>query len=220
VKYPWHLLPLLEHLLGSVTGRTIHPSAEIHPSAIIDGPVVIGEGVRVFPHAIVRGPCVIGPRTVIANNALVRGSSIGADCVIGYVTEVKSSILADHVWTHTSYIGESVIGRNVSFGAGCITGNLRLDEAEIDSAVQGEDRKTGLTKFGTVIGDDCRLGIHSGINPGKKIGAGSFVASHALVTEDIPDRSFVRMKDGKLTVSANRATVPHPGERKQYAEKL
>ena len=68
--------------------------------------MVLGEGVRVLAHATIVGPCVIGARTIIGNNALVRGSSVGRDCVVGYNTEVKSSVLADHVWTHMTYLGK------------------------------------------------------------------------------------------------------------------
>ncbi|MCF7844772.1 MAG: NTP transferase domain-containing protein [Kiritimatiellales bacterium] len=220
VKYPWHELELLSVLLKNVTSQQIHPSAKIHPSAVIDGPVIIEGGVKVFPFATIKGPCTIGKRSVVANNALVRDSSIGDDCVIGYASEVKSSILHSHVWTHSTYIGDSVIGSNVSFGAGSVTGNLRLDEAEIDSVVQGEKIKTGLTKFGTVIGNNCRLGIHSGINPGKKIGSGSFIGSHVLVEEDIPDSSFVNMKKGEVCVKPNRSQVPLPEERSGFRRKI
>ncbi|MEI8230534.1 MAG: NTP transferase domain-containing protein, partial [Candidatus Peregrinibacteria bacterium] len=53
VKFPWHLLPLLEHLLHDVTAQQIHPSVQIHPTAVIQGNVRLEEGVRVFPHATI-----------------------------------------------------------------------------------------------------------------------------------------------------------------------
>ncbi|MBI1813035.1 NTP transferase domain-containing protein [Candidatus Peregrinibacteria bacterium] len=219
VKYAWHLLPLLSLLLEDVTTRAIHPSVQIHPSAVVEGPVVIGEGSTILPHATVIGPCVIGRGTTIGNNALVRTSSIADHCVIGYNTEVKASVLADHVWTHSTYVGDSVIGENVSFGGGCMTGNLRLDEEEIHSAPVEEGRDhipTGLTKFGAAIGNDTSLGIHVGLNPGIKIGTGTFVAGGTCVTEDIPEGSFVRMKGGKLSVSPNTGRPPRPEAREKY----
>jgi UDP-N-acetylglucosamine diphosphorylase / glucose-1-phosphate thymidylyltransferase / UDP-N-acetylgalactosamine diphosphorylase / glucosamine-1-phosphate N-acetyltransferase / galactosamine-1-phosphate N-acetyltransferase len=220
VKYPWHLLNVLPVFLGEITKPSIDSSAQIHPSAVIEGDVVIGEGVRVLPHATIVGPCVIGAHSIIGNNALVRGSSIGEHCVVGYNTEVKSSILHSHVWTHSAYIGDSVIGRNVSFGAGSVTGNLRLDEGEILSLMKEEKIGTGLTKFGTIIGDDCRLGIRTCINPGVKIGAGSFVSSGSLVEEDIPDESFARMKDGVLAIKKNMTAAPKPAEREKYRKTI
>lgn len=220
VKYPWHLLSLLPLLLSDLKKPSIHKSASIHPTAVIDGDVIIEEGAKVMPHATVRGPCYIGPRSIVANNALVRDSCIGEDCVVGYNTEVKGSILHSHVWTHMSYIGDSVIGRNVSFGGGAITANFRLDEEPVLSVVKGKEIDSGLTKFGTVIGDDCRIGIQVGINPGIKIGAGTFISSGTQVTEDIPEGKYARMKEGILKVSDNRTKAPDPAEREQYRSKV
>ncbi len=216
VKHSWHLLPLLPLLLKDIKKPSIHKTASIHPTAVIEGNVVLEEGVRVLPHATIVGPCTIGAHSVIGNNALVRDSSVGRHCVIGYNTEVKGSVLADHVWTHSTYIGDSVVASNVSFGAGCVTGNLRLDEAEITSHWEGEHLPTGLTKFGTIIGPDCRIGIHTGINPGVKIGKGTFVSGGTFVIEDVPDESFVKMKEGVMNVKPNTAAAPKPQEREKY----
>lgn len=220
VKYPWHLLNVLPVLLGDIHKQYIDPSASIHPSTVIEGNVVIGEGVRVLPHATIVGPAYIGAHSIIGNNALVRSASIGEHCVIGYNTEIKSSILHSHVWTHSTYIGDSVIGRNVSFGAGCVTGNLRLDEGEIFSMMKEEKTGTGLTKFGTIIGDNCRLGIRTCINPGIKIGAGSFISSGCMVEEDLPNESFARMKDGVLSIKKNTTKALEPAGREKYLKKI
>ena len=217
VKYPWHILPLLSHLLETELRKTtIHRSARIHKTAVIDGPVWIDEDAEVLANACIRGPAYIGKRAIVANNALVRGSSVGDDCIVGFCTEVKGSALAAHVWTHMSYLGDSVIGENVSFGAGAITGNLRLDEGEIHSH-HGEVRlPTGLSKFGAVVGSDCRIGIHTGINPGCKIGEGSFISSGVIIAKDIPTRSFVLVKSGEISVRPNVHSAPKPSARNRY----
>jgi UDP-N-acetylglucosamine diphosphorylase / glucose-1-phosphate thymidylyltransferase / UDP-N-acetylgalactosamine diphosphorylase / glucosamine-1-phosphate N-acetyltransferase / galactosamine-1-phosphate N-acetyltransferase len=216
VKYPWHLLQLLPLLLVEIKKPSVHTSASVHKTAVIQGNVVIGKNVRILPHATVLGPCFIGEGTVIGNNAFVRSSSIGAHCVVGYNTEVKGSVLAGPVWMHMAYLGDSVVGRNVSFGGGCMTGNLRLDEGEITSKIGEETVGSGLTKLGAVIGDDCRFGIQVGMNPGVKIGAGSFVSGGLIVSQDIPGGSFVRMKDGKLEVRENKTMAPAMAGRAKY----
>lgn len=220
VKYPWHVLEVLPLLLDEIEGQQIHSSAEIHETAVITGDVVIEEGVRVMPHATVVGPCYLGKGVIVANNALARGSSIGEGSIVGYSTEVKGSALQGHVWTHMTYIGDSVIGSNVSFGAGSVTGNLRLDEAPVASKVGDEPVSTNLVKCGAFIGDDTRFGVHTTISPGCKIGQGTFVSSCTYVTEDIPEGQFARMKDGTLKVSENTAEVPQPDDRKVFRSKL
>jgi len=220
IKYPWHLLSLLPFLLPSGEKPLIHKTASVHRTAVIEGPVVLSRGVKVLAHATIMGPCFVGPECVIANNALVRGSSVGPECVIGYNTEIVRSVLAGGVWTHSSYIGDSVIGEDVSFGGGTITGNLRLDEGEVASIVQGKEIPTGLQKFGTIIGNHCRTGIHTCIAPGMKIGGGSFISSSTLVSADIPDDSFVKEEGGKLTVRPNRVSPLPPESRGEFRRKL
>lgn len=221
VKYPWHMLSLLGVLLPQNGKPKIDKTAKVHKTAVIEGAVVIGKNVKVFAHATVMGPCIIGEGTIIANNALVRGSSVGKHCVIGYNTEVARSVLADNVWTHTSYLGDSVVGSDVSLGAGTTTGNLRLDESEISSVVSGESVSTGLGKFGAVIGSGCRTGIHTCFLPGVKIGAGSFTNSATLVTGDVPDGSFVKMENaGKMIIRENKAAKAGPASREGMRKKL
>lgn len=218
LKYPWHPLSLLSSL--PLTGPNIHPSVTIHPSAIVEGDVTIEEGTQIFPCATVRGPCFIGKNTIIGNNTLVLGSSIGHSCVIGFGTELKASILGNHVWTHSTYIGDSIVGENVCFGAGSITGNFRLDEGRITSMV-GQDRiQTGRKKLGAIIGDDCRIGIHVSMNPGVKIGRGVFVSTATVLQHDIPDGGFAFMKHGEMCVRRNTANPPHPNLRLLFRESV
>lgn len=213
VKYPWHMLPLLGTLLDGLQKPKIDKSAKVHRLACVEGPVIIEAGAKILAHATVKGPAYIGKDAVIGTGALVRGSSIGNRCVIGFNSEIKSSVLASDVWTHMTYIGDSVIGHNVSFGGGCMTGNFRLDEGEISSMVGDAQVPTGLHKLGVIVGDDCRFGIQIGMNPGVKVGEGTFVAGGTFLTEDVPGSSFVRTKEGKVVVTENRSKTPDAEQR-------
>ena len=215
VKYPWHMLGLLDVLLADISDQYIHPNTEIHPSAVVDGNVIIEEGARILPNACVRGPCYIGKNVIIGNNALVRNASIGDNSVIGFGSEVARSVLHSNVWTHSTYIGDSVIGTDVSFGAGSVTGNLRLDEQEIASTVRSETIPTGLTKLGAIIGSHSRIAVHTSTNPGVKIGEGTFIATAAIVDQDIPEKSFVKMDSGKLSIRENKSSAPNCEKREK-----
>lgn len=216
VKYPWHMLRLLPIFLESSL-PFIHRKAIVHPSATVEGNVTLDEGARVLPHATIIGPTHVGKFSVIGTGTLVRGSSIGEWCVIGFGTEVKSSVIAHHVWTHMAYVGDSVIGNNVAFGSGSITGNLRLDEGEIQSTVDGKRVATGLRKFGTVIGDNCRIGINVSLNPGVKIGKGVFIGGGAVISEDIGDYLYVKAESSRnLSTRENTATAPSPVSREEF----
>ncbi|MBT3704270.1 NTP transferase domain-containing protein [Candidatus Peregrinibacteria bacterium] len=198
IKYPWHVGPVFEYFLDLRLGgkeRDISGGADVSDNAVVDGKVIIGDGARVMDGATVKGPCYIGRKTIVATNALVRGSNLGESCVIGFSTEVARSYLGDNVWTHSNYIGDSVIGNDVSFGAGAVTGNLRLDEGMI-----GE---TGTNKWGLVTGDHVRVGVNTSFMPGVRVGGESFVGAGIVVAEDIPEKSFVRGK-WDLKISENK----------------
>lgn len=211
IKYPWHVIDLMDYFLGNLAknfphGRIGGKKAEVAVSAHIHGNVYLDEGVRVLDNAVIQGPAYVGKNTVVATNALVRQSHIGANCVIGFGSEVARSFVGDHVWTHTNYIGDSVIGNDVSFGAGAATGNLRLDEKNIVVEIRGEKTDSGRNKFGLTTGDHIRVGVNTSFMPGVKVGSHSFVGAGITVTQDVAENHFVR-GEWKLKISKNRERI-------------
>lgn len=209
IKYPWHVFKVMQFMLSKITEPKISPEAFVHPHAVINGNVVIEAGAKIFAGACVNGPAYIGAGSVIGNGALVRDSIVGAGSVIGFGSEVARSYLADKVWLHMNYVGDSIIDTNVSFGSGAVTANLRLDEAEISVNVKGEKVPTGLNKLGAIIGSDVRLGVGAKTMPGVKIGSGSSVAPGVILGEDLAEKSYVSYtrESQELRVVANKVNI-------------
>lgn len=208
VKFPWHIIDLMMHFMPC-TGTAVRKgkNVSVAKSAVIRGPVVVEDGVKVFDNAVIQGPAYIGKNSIIANGALVRGSHVGANCVIGFGSEIARSYIADHVWTHTNYVGDSIIGNNVSFGSGSITGNLRLDEREIVSMVKGEKVGAGRNKLGLITGDNIRVGVNTSFMPGIKVGSNCFIGGGITIAKDIEDGMFVT-GEHTLKVRPNREKIP------------
>lgn len=143
---------------------------KVHPQAVIEGQVFISEGATVEPTAYIKGPCFIGPGAEIRHGAYIRGNVyIGKDAVVGHTTEVKGSIFLDDAKAgHFAYVGDSILGRNVNLGAGTKLANLKLrgDEVSIKDPVTDEDVKSGLRKFGAIIGDHAQTGCNAVLSPG------------------------------------------------------
>ena len=133
-----------------------------------------------------RGTVVIGAGCKIGPNCYLRGSTaIGDGCHIGQAVEIKNSLIGHGSSVgHLSYVGDSVIGEKVNFGAGTITSNLRHDGGNHRSLVAGELVDTGRRKFGTVVGDDVHTGIHTAIYPGRKLGPGTTTLPNETVQVD------------------------------------
>lgn len=206
VKYPWHLLRLTEFFLEKLE-RNIADSAQVAKTAVINGPVVLEEGVRVFDHAVINGPAYLGKHSIVGNFALVRGSSLGERCTAGSYTEIARSLLQDEVFTHKNYIGDSVIGSNVSFGSGAVTGNLRLDEGDISVQVGGEKVDSRRNKLGLIAGDNIRVGINTSLMPGVKIGSNCMIGAELNVAQDIEENSYVKGAGSELDIRQNQKEV-------------
>ena len=168
VTHPWDLLKVNTFLLSKIK-KDIQGTVEEH--VVIKGEVIVGKNTIIKSGVYIEGPVVIGENCKLGPNCFIRPStSIGDSSVIGHQTEIKNSILFDKVsMRHLSYICDSVIGEHVNFGAGSVVANLRHDKANIKSMVKEDLVDSGLRKFGTIIGDNVKLGINTSIYPGRKI---------------------------------------------------
>lgn len=130
--------------------------------------IFIDKDCIIEPGSYIQGPCWIGRGSEIRHGAYIRGFVItGSKCVIGHTTEVKHSILLDRVHAaHFNYVGDSILGNDVNLGAGVKLANLRLDRKEIKVRFGEEFFKTGLMKFGAVLGDQTEIGCNAVTNPG------------------------------------------------------
>ena len=149
--------------------------AELPPGVhVLGGPIFIAAGCHVDPGAVLRGPLIVGEGTEIRTGAYLRGKVvIGRGCVVGAHTEVKTAILFDGAHApHQNYVGDSILGRDVNLGAGTILSNVKNVGKEVSFRHEGKLVETGLRKFGGVLGDGCRTGCNTVLNPGVLMGPG------------------------------------------------
>lgn len=195
IKFPWHILDAAKFFMERAEGKVSH-SAQVSDKAVITGKVIIEDGAKIFENAVIRGPCYIGKNTVIGNNTLVwSGCHFGEKCVVGCGSEIKHSYFGDESWSHRNYIGDSVIADNCNFGAGTIVANWRFDAQPIEVNVGDKKMSTGTDKFGCIMGENCKTGIHVSIMPGVKIGPNSIIGAHVMVPKDIGPGKFVVLKE-------------------------
>ncbi len=185
IRYPWDLLGIHERELSGIKESEI--KGIVRNGATVDGILILGEGSVVLPGVYIEGTAVVGKNCKIGPNAYLRGNcSIGDNCHIGQAVEIKNSILMTHVAAgHLSYIGDTIVCRNVNFGAGTITSNFRHDGKNHRSMVNGELLDTGRRKFGSIIGENVHTGIHTSIYPGRKIQADVSTRPGTIVKNDL-----------------------------------
>jgi bifunctional N-acetylglucosamine-1-phosphate-uridyltransferase/glucosamine-1-phosphate-acetyltransferase GlmU-like protein len=172
-------------------------------SILFDDTISIGEGSVVEPGALIKGPTIIGRNTEVRQGAYIRGNCLVGDrCVVGHTTEMKSTVLLNNAKAgHFAYIGDSVLGNNVNLGAGTKLANLKIIDSDIILKVKGNIYKTGLRKFGAILGDDVQTGCNSVTSPGTLIGKDS------LVYPNINVQSGYYASKSKISQGTKRITV-------------
>lgn len=156
-------LPAGVHLLGD----RIHIAAgcTVEPGAVLVGPAILGPGAEVRTGAYVRQNVILGPRSLV-----------------GAHSEVKGSVLLPGAKApHQAYVGDSILGRDVNLGAGTICSNVKNVGREVSFRAGGELVHTGLRKFGAILGDGCKTGCNTVLNPGVLMGPGSVTYTNASI---------------------------------------
>ena len=173
VKHAWEVLPRIgEYLKKNLKNGS---KAKLIGAPVIGENVHLGEGTIVEPGVYIRGPAWIGKNCEVRHGAYIRENVIAGDgCVLGNSCEFKNCVLLGgaHV-SHFSYVGDSIVGRDVNLGAGVILSNYRLDGQAIKVRVAGTLVETGLRKFGAMVGDKASIGCNAVINPGSLIAKGA-----------------------------------------------
>jgi bifunctional UDP-N-acetylglucosamine pyrophosphorylase/glucosamine-1-phosphate N-acetyltransferase len=179
---------------GTVTvGRDV----QIDVNVILEGTVVLGDGVSigpftrlkdvtlaagtvVKPHCDLEGVVSEGAADIGPFARLRPGTVLAEGTHVGNFVETKKVHLgAGSKANHLTYLGDAVIGSKVNIGAGTITCNY-----------------DGVNKSQTTIGDNAFIGSNSSLVAPVTIGQGATIAAGSVITRNAPE--------GKLTVARGR----------------
>jgi len=160
----------------------------------ISNQVFVGTGTIVEQGAVLKGPAWIGQNCHVRSGCYVRENVIVGDGVVmGNSCEFKNSIIFDEAEVpHFNYVGDSILGYRSHLGAGVILSNVKLNRSEIVVTDGTERIATGLTKFGSIVGDRTEIGCNSVMNPGAILGRDCIVYPCTSFRGVLPSGSIVR----------------------------
>jgi len=194
LKFPWHVFPILEAKLKDLK-KFRSKSVVLGKNVVILGSVFIGQGTRIGANTVIHGPCYIGKDCQIGDGNVLRGPvNLENNIKTGALFEIKNSLVGSGTHFHSGYLGDSLVGANCRVGGGFISANRRIDRKNIFSTVKQEKIDTSLTHFGTVIGDNTKLGVKTAIMPGVFIGSDCLIGPGSVVFENIPDNTIFYQK--------------------------
>ena len=147
----------------------------IHPTAVVDEPMDIGEGTQIwhFSH-------------------IMSGSTIGKNCNIGQNVFIASSVILGNnikVQNNVSIYDGVILEDDVFCGPSMVFTNVFNPRSFIS-------RKKEFRK--TVVGRGASIGANATIICGNKIGQYAFIGAGSVVTKDVPDYALVYGNPGRV----------------------
>ena len=162
----------------------IGKNVTIHPFVVIGKNVKILNGAEIYSFSHLED-CKIGKSTSIGPYARIRpGTQINDQTKVGNFVEVKNSIIdTNSKINHLSYVGDSIIGKNVNVGAGTITCNY-----------------DGKAKYKTVIKDNAFIGSNSSLVAPLEVGKNAYIGSGSTITKKVKQDSLAVERSVQMEV--------------------
>ncbi len=186
ISYPWDLLGANARILAQQTSSFEEAIIENNVYLTNKEKIVIEKNALIKSGTHIEGPIWIGEKSVIGPNSYLRaGTFLGNDCHLGANVEIENSIIGEGTnLARLSRLRDSITGHHCNIGAGTVFANLRFDKKTIKVKVNGELIDTERRKFGTVLGDEVKIGINSSIMPGILVASGETIPPNSLIKDN------------------------------------
>ena len=218
---PWHILEanerVLAHQSSQLEADSVHPSARVDDSAEVHGHLVLAEGAEIGKRVVIHGDLWLGPGATVTNGSIIGGrvcigakarvrdyalvgggSSLGPGSLVGHGAEFDGVLLERAYLYHYCEVS-GVVGSAVDIGAATVCGTLRFDDRDQTHVVKGRREVPPYGASASFFGDYSRTGVNAIIMPGCKIGVYSCVGPGVVLTQDLPSRTMVLVKQELVT---------------------
>ncbi len=169
IVYPWDIVRITSYILAE-EGIDVRQAttANVHPSAVIVGPVVLGDEAIVGPNTFIDGATSIGDNVVIGAQCVIENSVIGNDVRLGPLSILRNAVIGD----------------------GCRVG-ARFTGLAGPADVRVADGYHEVPDIGCIMGEDARVGGNAVTQAGAIIGNRARVANSVTVRGVVPDEGQV-----------------------------
>jgi UDP-2-acetamido-3-amino-2,3-dideoxy-glucuronate N-acetyltransferase len=180
----------------------------VHPTALVEDGVEIGEGSSVWDHAHLRRGARIGRHCIVGGKAYIAGG-----VAVGDLCKLNTAVYLCHGVT---------LGRGCMVGAHAVFTNDRFPRATDPDLTERLSSEPGPDTERTTVGDGATIGAAAVIGPGLTLGAFCMVGMGAVVTRDVLPHGLVTGNPARLTALVDRdgrpvwragpdGTLPPPG---------
>lgn len=155
---------------------------QIHPTAVLEGQVELGEGNNIGPFVHIIGPVFIGDNNLIHSSVIIgaspeirnfelpsAGVRIGDSCVIRESAQIHSgSKHPTYIGSHSFIMNQVYIAHDVTLGEGVTIAS------------------SALLAGGVSVGSYSNIGMGVTIHQGRNVDSLSMLGMGSIVTKDVP----------------------------------
>lgn len=155
-------------------------------NCIFEGTVELADGVQIGANCTLKN-CSISENVEVKSNTIIENALIGENCSIGPFARIRPGTVMNkgsHVGNfvemkkttlgegskagHLTYLGDTLVGKNVNIGAGTITCNY-----------------DGVNKSQTIIDDNAFIGSNSSLVAPVFIGEAATIGAGSVIAKDV-----------------------------------
>jgi acetyltransferase-like isoleucine patch superfamily enzyme len=173
--------------LGSLVPILIRALAERKQFLSSSAMVEVGRNAHIDPTAIIQGPAILGDNVVVEAGAVITNSLIGSNVTIGQGAQVMASVVSDGCYlpfraavfmttlfenamvAQNACLQLCVVGRDTFIGSGNTFTDFNLLGKSIRTMHKGKLEEVGLPVLGGCVGNNCRIGSGHVVYPARTI---------------------------------------------------
>lgn len=177
---PWEITNNLKDIIEKMI-------LDLDEDFVIKDNIAVHKTATIENNVTIKSPAIISKNCHIGANAYFREGVYLDDSVkIAPGCEIKNSIICSNTAiAHFNYVGNSIIGRNINFEAGSIAANHYNERQikKISVLYNSEIIETNSEKFGSLVGDNSRIGANAVLSPGTILLKNSIVKRLELIEQ-------------------------------------
>lgn len=144
-------------------------NTQIDPTAVIQGPTIIGDNVYIGAGVVISN-CIIGNHVSILHGNQLLISVVGDRCYLPFRSSLfMSTLMEDTMVAQNACLQFCVVGRDSFIGAGTTFADFNLIPKSLRTLHRGRLEDVGMTVLGGCVGHHCRIGSDLTIYPARTI---------------------------------------------------
>jgi carbonic anhydrase/acetyltransferase-like protein (isoleucine patch superfamily) len=169
LKIFWRSMLERKQILSCSQFVKIGRNTQIDPTAVIQGPTIIGDNVYIGAGVVISN-CIIGNHASILHGNELLISVIGDRCYLPFRSSVfMSTVMEDTMIAQNACLQFCVVGRDSFIGAGTTFTDFNLIPKPLRTWHRGRLEDVGMTVLGGCVGHHCRIGADLTVYPARTI---------------------------------------------------